>query len=149
MSSDPTVGVISRKGCKGKLKKKHFSKSTPRQATSLLPGFINKGDSFLKPCVQFFAQARMTPFFLLHCPTLLSTQPRRGMGLGSGLCWDPHTCKPMQGNSGQHVLSIFAWRFSLSCTLYWCQGPDIILTLVSGEGFKETSKLRGQLPSCI
>lgn len=75
MSGDPVVGEFSRKDRKENLKKKYFSKLFPKE-TYLQPDwtctvlfyFVNKGDPFLKPHVQVFAQARMTPFLLLRCP---------------------------------------------------------------------------------
>ena len=69
----------------------------------------------------------MTPFLLLHVPSLLSTQPAgtRAWDLAHsyGLIWRKH--RPA-------LSSCWAWRFLPNCTLSWCQGPDIILTHVLG-----------------
>lgn len=125
------MGPFPREDCKEKLKKEYFSKLSPKETylqsdwtCTVLLYFVNHGDPFLKPCVQVYT-SKDDSFSPPPLPCTALHPASRGTGLGSG---------PLTWMNPQETLAstffLFRLEILISCTLSWCQGPDIILTHV-------------------
>lgn len=88
------MGPFPREDCKEKLKKEYFSKLSPKEiylqsdwTCTVLLYFVNKGDPFLKPCVQIYT-SKDDSFSPPPLPCTALHPASRGTGLGSGpLTW--------------------------------------------------------------